>query len=99
MKISAILLVAFFFNTSAFALTFYQNNKDYVVRCTGDDGSSWSVDQRAMVNSAHGLKLCADNKPSISIVGGPVRIGPVTRPRFSDMRNNNAVPVKKGSFE
>ena len=95
MKISALLLVAFFFNTSAFALTFYQNNRDYVVRCTGDDGSSWSVDQRAMVNSAHGLKLCADNKPSISIVRGPLPRVPSARPGLSELRKNNSIPMKR----
>ena len=70
MKLTAVLLIAFFSNNNVFALTYYQNNNDYVVRCTGDDGSTWSVEQKAMVNSAHGLKLCKDSKPSIRFVRG-----------------------------
>ncbi len=66
MKYSSLFLISFLFISEAFAYGFNQNNKDYIVHCWGDDGSTWDVQQRAMVNNAHGLKLCADNKPSLS---------------------------------
>ena len=88
MKLTAVLLIAFFSNNNVFALTYYQNNNDYVVRCNGDDGSTWSVDQRAMVNSAHGLKLCADSKPSMGVGrGGFKPVAPAVREQFKQLQN------------
>jgi hypothetical protein len=88
MKLKAVLLISFICTNNVFALTFYQNNNDYVVRCTGDDGRTWSVDQRAMVNSAHGLKLCSDSKPSIGVArGGFKPVAPAVREQFKQLQN------------
>ena len=98
MNFISLILVSFLLSPEAFAYGFNQNNKDYVVHCWGDDGSTWSVEQRAMVNNAHGLKLCKDNKPSLS----------VSRFKDQDKRSNremikyrsqNIQPKMKGQFE
>jgi len=79
MKLFSIFVLSLFAAQNVFALGFTQNNRDYVVHCFGDGGSTWdSSYQGGMVNEAHGLKLCADSKPSIA-----VNINPTVRPKFT----------------
>jgi hypothetical protein len=56
--------------STAFGLSFNQSNRDYVIHCS-DGGKSWSVQENAMVNSAHGLKICADSRPSMGVLSKP----------------------------
>lgn len=60
-----ILLVVLLSSSKAYALGFTQSNKDYVIHCS-NNGKSWTVQEDAMVNNAHGLKICSTTQPSIA---------------------------------